>query len=150
MKNLNTELIAESSPHPAKSHYAIPQLEVPVIFDRHIIAVFPYSTTAKEWWISAGWMEQNIFTGVLVGGNPDVRALESQRLLLNRINLAIFPKLTSTYQLNIDIPYWFRDYKVTIWIYTGIEEDSTEQLIENNEALLLQIKQVVDEINTKI
>ncbi|NEQ36651.1 MAG: hypothetical protein F6K40_10325 [Okeania sp. SIO3I5] len=69
----------------------------------------------------------------IVGGNPDTKVQESRRLLLNKINLEIFPKLTNNYQLIIDVPYWFSNYNVTIWKYIGIEEDSSEQLIENNE-----------------
>ncbi|MDJ0553517.1 MAG: hypothetical protein QNJ68_03575 [Microcoleaceae cyanobacterium MO_207.B10] len=123
-----TSVAADPSPHPANSHYAIPRIEVPVIFDKHILAVLPSSSTAKDWWISGGWIEQVIFTGIVVGGNPDVSTGDSKRLFLNKINLIVFPQYTTTYQLNIDIPYWFKDYQVTIWEYIGVHEDSTEQL----------------------
>ncbi len=145
----NISVVADPSSHPSNSHYAIPTIEVPVTFERRIIAVLPTSTTAKDWWISGGWVEQKIFTGIVVGGNPDVSANDSKRIFLNKINLIVFPKYTSTYQLNIDVPYWFKDYQVTIWEYVGVDEDSTEELVENNEALLLNIQSTVNQINSK-
>ena len=126
------------------SHYPIPPMAIPFLFERHIIAVFPESNAAKPWWFSAGWLEQKVQTGITVGGNPDVRAQDSQRILLNRINLSIFPKLSSTYQLNIDIPYWFSHYKVTIWEYIGPESDSTENLINQLQSDVQRIEGKID------
>jgi hypothetical protein len=126
------------------SHFPIPPMSIPFLFDQHIIAVYPESNGSKSWWFSAGWLEQKVSTGITVGGNPDVRVQDSQRILLNRINLAIFPKLSSTYQLNIDIPYWFSHYKVTIWEYIGPESDSIENLINQLQTDIQRIEGKID------
>lgn len=122
----------------------IPPVSVPVLLEKHIIAIFAQAACAKSWWFSAGWLEQKIITGISPGGNSDTRAQDSQRILINRINLAIFPRLSSTYQLNIDIPYWFSDYEAWVYQYTGPESDSIENLINQLQTDIQRIEGKID------
>lgn len=63
-----TSTVASTVPNFPDRHFPMESIQVPLQLDRHIIAVYPTSNTAKDWWISAGWLEQKIFTGIVVGG----------------------------------------------------------------------------------
>ena len=62
-------------------HYRLFPVSVPFLVQSRILAVSTDSTTAKDWWITAGWISRRIATGLTVGGTPNVRASETQRLI---------------------------------------------------------------------
>lgn len=131
-------------PGSTTSHERIPPIEVPLLFDSHVLAVYPDSTTAKDWWITAGWVSRRIQTGITIGGSPDVRATESQKLIFREINLIIYPNITSTYSLVIDAPYWFDQLSISVWEYIGPVSYSNETLIIDQNIQLDRIEQKID------
>lgn len=110
-------------------HAPISEIIVPVLFERHIIAVYATSNTAKATWHFAGFINQKIQLGLVPGGSPDVDSVQRRKIWLNRITLLFFPKITSTYAVSFNVPDWFKSVNLNIWEYRGPESDSTENLI---------------------
>jgi hypothetical protein len=107
----------------------LPEIIVPVLFDRHIIAVYATSSSAKPNWYFAGFLNQKIRLGLIPGGSPDADAVQRRKIWLNRITLLFFPKITSTYAVSFNVPKWFDTVNLNIFEYQGTESDSTEDLI---------------------
>jgi hypothetical protein len=112
-----------------RDHIPIPEITIPVLLDQHILAVYTNSNTAKNTWNTAGYLKQKINLGLVVGGLPDAENVRQQRVLLRKINLIMFPRLTSEYALSFAVPFWLRDLSLSIWKYTGINSDSTSELV---------------------
>ncbi|MBD2167125.1 hypothetical protein H6G04_22300 [Calothrix membranacea FACHB-236] len=104
-------------------------ITVPVLVESHIIALYVQSANSRETWAFGGFLTQKINLGLTVGGLPETDGVQKYKLYLDRITLLIFPKLTSTYSVEIEVPKWFRQISVILWQYTGPESDTTEDLI---------------------
>lgn len=130
------------------AHIPIPAFEISFLFESHILAVRCLSTTAKAHWRFAGILSQQfqIGTGGTASPLPDVTASQ-HKSRLNRTELIIFPKLTGNYQLIFEPAYWLKDARLTIWEYTGIESDTTEELIQTLKVDLIRIESKVDALN---
>lgn len=115
----------------------IPEQTIPLLFDKHILAVF-IDTTVPEGrkWFFGGNLYQKFQIGVVVGGQPDASNIGRRRLELGKVQLVIFPKLTPTYSISIAIPPWFTRASIRIWEYSGIDFDSVELGIERIEQKL--------------
>lgn len=115
---------------PSGGYYPIPAFEIPILLERHVLAVRCLSTTAKPTWRFAGTLSQRFQAGT--GGTasplPTVEA-SAIGLRLNRTKLVVFKKFTANYQLLFENAYWLKDLRLSIWEYRGIESDSTEDLI---------------------
>jgi len=111
------------------SFAAIPEYTVPILADKHIIAVSISASNAKPTWHFGGFLNQKIPTGLTVGGLPSTDAVQKRRLYLDRLTLLIFRQLTSTYSISVEVPKWFSDFTLVIFEYTGPQSDSTENLI---------------------
>lgn len=137
--NLQAELVANKP-----RYLPIPPVEVPFLLDSNIIAVLATSSTAPPSWKFAAFLNQKIATGITVGGFTDTQA-HQEKIWLNRISLVILPKLTTTYSLNFNIPYWFYDMSLRLWVYSGEENIS---LPAND--FLEEIKDSLQEIDRKL
>ncbi|MEH1978020.1 MAG: hypothetical protein V7L27_01700 [Nostoc sp.] len=112
-----------------ESYTPIPTITVPTLLESHIIATSVSCFSSKPTWYFGGFINQRINLGLTVGGLPDSDAVQKRRLYLNRLTLIIFPKLVDSYAVTFDVPKWFQDVTLTLFEYTGIERDSTDDLV---------------------
>lgn len=156
--NLLWDTQVNSASAPNNRYYPIADIEVPFLLSSQVIAVFASSETARPHWKSAGFINQKIRTGILVGGNNDARYNGSQRLLLGQINVLEIPVIAiePEYSIRISIHPWHEDIYLQLWEFTGDVLDSTENLliegivrriIENRDTLT-EIKGIVERIET--
>ena len=122
----------------------IPEIVVPILLDKHILAVSITSNTAKPTWYFGGFLNQRISLGLVVGGLPDSDAIEKRRIWLNRLTLIILPQLSSHYSLSFNVPKWFQDVQLNVWQYVGASSDSTEDLISE---ISVQLQRIEDKVN---
>ncbi len=118
-------------------------VDVPIQFDKPLIAISTNSINALPHWITAGWISQKIYTGLTVTGGIGDATLTNQRILLNRLNLfKMSIDLATSYSITYHFPRWMFDLSITIWQYTGTE-------VENDEIkrMLRRIEQKVDDIS---
>jgi len=128
------------------SHLPIPNQEVPILLNRHVLACAVSSATAKPTWNFAGFLGQKLFSGLIVGGSPDTFAVNKYKLWLDRITLLTFDKLTPTYSVVFEIPKWFDQVTINLWQYIGADRDSTDDLIEITRFELFEVALDVKEI----
>jgi hypothetical protein len=118
----------------------IPEITIPILLDKHIIAIYITSPTAKETWYFAGYLNQRLRLGLTIGGNPEADGGMRKRIWLNRIALIILPKLTPEYGLSFNVPRWFKDVNISIYKYTGTENEPIEDT-------LVRLESKIDALN---
>lgn len=146
----NTTVNSVSAPG-GKYYYPIPDIEVPLLLTRRVLAVYADSETARPTWRSAGFLNQKVRTGLIVGGQTDAVFNGSQRVWLKNITVLIIPtvKRQPEYSITFAIHPWHEDISLQLWEYTGTRIDSTDELIiEEVIRRLLNIQSKVDEIAT--
>ncbi|MGI8502043.1 MAG: hypothetical protein ACR2LR_13030 [Hassallia sp.] len=143
--NVQAELV------PDKPRYLpIPPVEIPFLLDSHIIAVLLSSSTAPPSWKFGAFLNQKIATGIIVGGLTETDT-HQEKIWLNRISLVILPRLSSTYSLNFNIPHWFYDMSLKLWVYSGEENISTlNDSLEEVKDSLSSIEKVLDKIRREL
>ncbi len=138
--------LAADTPLGTHKPVPIPEFTLPVQLDRHIIAIAITSSTAKPTWYFAGFLNQRIAIGLVVSGLPDSDVLQRRKLYLDRISVLIFPKLSTSYSLSLELPKWFTKANLTVWEYVGPESDSTENLIATLQNTVNAIKAKTDKL----
>jgi len=120
-----------AAPASSSTFTPIPEYTVPILADKHILAVTISASNAKPTWHFGGFFNQKVSTGLIVGGIPSTDAVQKRRMYLNRLTLMIFQPLTSTYAISVEVPKWFSDFTLSIFEYIGPQSDSTEDLINS-------------------
>jgi hypothetical protein len=118
----------------------IPPIIVPVLLETNIITIYAASQSAKPSWQIAGNVARKISTGItLPGGSPDTAIAELRLLRLNQLNLFRFQRLTDTYALEIRPKWWIEDIDLNIFIYTGVDSDTTTEQLNRMELTINEI-----------
>jgi hypothetical protein len=127
----------------------IPKITVPVLLESQVVACYVTCLPDKPTWRFAAWMNQNIQTGLTIGGLTDAENVQRRKIWLRKITLARLEKLSENYSISFDVPSWFQSVSLQVWEYTGVIEDSTEDLINqirDNE--LPRLEQKIDDLLT--
>jgi hypothetical protein len=135
----NTQLTIQSSTPEINKLNPFPRVKVPFLVSSPIIAIYSDHPSLKPSWNFGGYMIQSIQTGLTVGGNPDSQA-NLKKFFLRRINLIFFEKISTTYAIELSIPWWIRNLDVIIWSYTGIRSSEINLTLEEIQASLVEIK----------
>ncbi|AFZ01628.1 hypothetical protein [Calothrix sp. PCC 6303] len=97
----------------------LPAIDIPVTFDKSLVAISTSSFNSPPKWVTGGWVSQKIYTGLTIENNNDA-TLTNQRVFLNKLNLFKFSlDLASSYTLNYAFPRWIKDISIAIWEYQG-------------------------------
>lgn len=108
----------------------IPEIVVPVLLDKFILAVsVDTDVPSGSIWRFAGYLNQKISTGLVIGGGQDATIIKGQPLFLDQINLVLFQKISTNYAVSIKVPRWFPRASITVWEYTGVDDTSEEILL---------------------
>jgi hypothetical protein len=108
----------------------IPEIVVPFVLDKFILAVrVQTDVPADSIWRFAGYINQKISTGLVVGGSLDATTVKGRPLFLDQINLILFEKISTSYAVVVKVPRWFPRASVTVWEYTGVDGTSEEILL---------------------
>lgn len=130
----------------AGGYTALPAFEIPISFDKKILAIRTNSAGAKFTWRFSGVLSQRLQLG---GGFTPLPVASSweRRLRINRSQLLLLPLYTSNYELLFEPYPWIKNISLTIWEYIGIINDPTEDLINeirSNE--LARIEERIDDL----
>ncbi|BAY22373.1 hypothetical protein NIES2100_21360 [Calothrix sp. NIES-2100] len=108
----------------------IPEISIAAALDVFVVAV-RIATVVPEGrtWRFAGFLKQNVTTGIAAFTSADASFNRRYSLFLDKINLIIFPQISTDYSISIKLPDWFENAGIAIWRYTGIDTDSTEELV---------------------
>jgi hypothetical protein len=108
----------------------IPPVIIPFLLESFIFAI-SISTAVPEdaTWRFAGYANQKMSTGLVLGGSQDATLNKSEKLFLDQINLVMFPKISANFSLSISLPKWFRSAQIIVWRYIGVDDTSEEILL---------------------
>ncbi len=108
----------------------IPEIVVPVLLDKFILAVSVGTDVPENSiWRFAGYLNQKISTGLVIGGGQDATTVKGQPLFLDQINLILFQKISTDYAVSVKVPRWFTRASITVWEYTGVDDTSESILL---------------------
>ncbi|QLE55668.1 hypothetical protein [Nostoc sp. TCL26-01] len=108
----------------------IPEIVVPFVVDKFILAIsVDTDVPTDSIWRFAGYINQRISTGLVVGGGQDATTVNGRPLFLDQVNLILFQKISTSYAVSIKVPRWFPRASVNIWEYTGVDDTSEEILL---------------------
>ncbi|MBH8563779.1 hypothetical protein I8748_16535 [Nostoc sp. CENA67] len=126
----------------------IPEIVIPLLLDKFILAVSVETDVPSESnWRFAGYVNQKISTGIVLGGNQDATTVKGKPLFLNQINLIFFDKISTSYAASVKVPKWFPRAAVTVWEYTGVD-DTSEEILLSQEFANINFK--LDQIQNQI
>ena len=98
------------------------EINVPVVFDKPIIAVSVGTTVPiGKIWKYAGYVRRSLTTGLgasFVG--------EPESLFLGKFNLVTFDDLNINYSLSLQVPKWFVNANIAIYQYEGTDTTTLE------------------------
>jgi hypothetical protein len=137
----STSVATLSDPNKPGYTYPIPPIICPILLETNIIAIYARSETGNPSWQIAGNIAKKISTGItLPGGSPDASISDLRLLRLNQINLFRFQRLTDTYALEIRPKWWIRDLSLDLFIYTGVDSDTTTEQLNRIEFAVDEIR----------
>ncbi|MCC5597976.1 hypothetical protein [Nostoc favosum] len=110
----------------------IPEISIALLLNVFVLAIL-VSTNVPEGrsWKFAGNVRQKVSTGIVFGGSQDASFNRRYALFLDKINLVVFPAISTSYSISIQVPEWFENASITVWRYTGPDYDSDLTRIES-------------------
>lgn len=122
-KAYDTTLTAQST-FVGNSFYPIPIHKIPIVFDRHTVAIGASSTKTKPNWRLAFYLTTEIQI-------PGIGKAEANSNYVGLgLNLIKIPLLSSSFTLKARIPKWHSEMTIAIWKYIGAEFDTLDLLNE--------------------
>lgn len=126
----NTSVTAVSVPSAAERFYPIPPITPGLLFDAEWILINCHNPKAEPNWRFGARIYASISTGLVVnGGTPDT-VIKVGKIYLNQNELIRIPPYSSGYSLTIEIPYWHRQFNVSIWQYTGNNQNTPDAKLD--------------------
>lgn len=128
------------------SFIPIPEFNVTGAFPLNtpIIASYATCSTAKPTWNTAGWLYQNVQSGLSIGGLADASIQGSKRVPLSRIQIHFWEKRMKNYQLTFKVPKWIYQISLKLWQYTGPIAEPDLDAIELTRIDVLRTEAKVD------
>lgn len=127
--------------------------EIPILLDRHVLAISAFYAAAPPRWRTAGYLTQtlgNINLGQSDGIGSPSGAIDASnvRISLNTTQLVIFPKLSSNdYYLWFDPVPWLPNLTFGVWQFVGSMDDEAMTLIQTVKIDVLRLESKVDSLS---
>ncbi|MBW4675374.1 MAG: hypothetical protein KME52_15530 [Desmonostoc geniculatum HA4340-LM1] len=110
----------------------IPEISIALLLDVFVLAILVSTNVPSgRTWKFAGNVRQKVSTGIVFGGSQDASFNKRYALFLDKINLVVFPPISTNYSITIQVPKWFDNASLTVWRYTGPDYDSDLARIES-------------------
>lgn len=124
-------------------HYPILPIVVPATLDNYTVAVSSKPTQFKPSW----QLGAKIYSLIDIS-NSDIDTAKYNyyySVSINEVNILKIKRLSTYYRLLIEVPRWFTDAHLQVWVYTGTETiKSTDERLESIEQDLERIELKID------
>lgn len=123
-------------------HYPIFPVVIPVTLDNYTVAVSCKPTASKPTW----QLGAKVYSLIDIS-NPDIDSAKYNyyyTVKINEINIIKIKRLSTYYRLLVEIPNWFADAYLQVWVYTGTET------IKSTDERLAAIEQDLERIEAKL
>ncbi len=134
--------VAQAIPDRPGRHYPILPIVVPTTLDNYTVAVTCKPTQAKPTW----QLGARIYSLIDITSSEIDTAKYNYYypIKIDEINIIKIKQLSTYYKLLIEVPRWFSDAYLQVWVYTGVEA------IKSTDDRLDSIEQDLDRIEAKI
>ena len=95
----------------------IPEYPIPLILDRHFLAVIVNHDPNPNEWIRGGKFKQRLNASLVTGGVFNTAALSVHNVTLDEINIIQVPKFSEYYALSYAPPKYFKKVTGTVYKY---------------------------------
>lgn len=130
--------------------------EIPLLFEKHILAITVLYTQAPPRWRTAGYLKQ-VYSGINLEATSSISTVNSptsgvdaatQRIGLNTLEMVRFPRLASNFYLWFDPVHWLPELTIFLWEFQGEEMPSNiEELIDTVKVDLVRIEAKIDNLS---
>ena len=135
--------VAQVNPSKTGKYYPIPYVLIPTYLDSYTIAVSANTTQFKPTWKLGG----RIYPIIEIN-NSDIGQARSNKfysISINQPTVLKIQRVSTYYRIIVDVPQWFLDAYIQVWVFNGIEPvDTLEQKVDNIQAQLNRIEQQLD------
>lgn len=123
----------------------LPLILVPNTFDVHTVAIGCLVSNAKPTWKYGGEVYQAIrATDISDIGYFTVS--KKHELRINDTTLIQFQNYSYYFRIFLDLPKWFADAFIQVWVFTGTQP--TDNVQEQLDAIKIQLDRIEQNINT--
>lgn len=133
----------------------LPPIELPLLFDKHLLAIRASYFQAPPRWRTSGYLTQ-VYTGVDLNesavtetsANP-IYGIDAakQRIGLNTLEMVYFPRLASDFYLWFDPVHWIPKLTIVLWEFQGIIPQTAVEAGESIRNDLVEISLKIDDLN---
>lgn len=106
--------------------FPIPSFQIPILFESPVLAISAENQDARSWWRLGVRVRQLLS----VAGIDEIGTYQKAVLLNRGGTLVKFPSYAAQYRLEVEVPHWHREIKLTIWEYQGPITDTTDLLVQ--------------------
>ncbi|MGB5768949.1 MAG: hypothetical protein WBM32_03630 [Crocosphaera sp.] len=110
--------------------YPIPNIVPGLQLSSPIFAIHCSNNEARENWRYAARYLISLRTGITVNGGVPDTVIKVGRLYLDQIEIIQVPSYSSNYGIEIDVPYWHRNFNLRIWEYTGNNQNTIDNKLD--------------------
>ncbi|CCQ63290.1 hypothetical protein CWATWH0401_3504 [Crocosphaera watsonii WH 0401] len=72
-----------------------------------------------------------MLTTLLVGQTEPDTVLKVGKLYLNQVEIIQLPPVSSSYALEVQVPFWHREFQLKIWEYTGNNQNTVHRKLDD-------------------
>lgn len=145
IKIFDRNFIAQPNSNKAGKHLPIPYFQIEEKLTTFNLAVKVTTQNAKPTWD----LGARIYPAYIVI-NSELQRLRSQNYytaLLNQNTHIKIARASQEYQIVVDFPEWFKDARIEVWKFIGIEQlDTVEEKLENILLRLVRIGTKLDNL----
>lgn len=123
-----------ANPSRRRGYIPIVPIQIPILFESHIIAAAGDSQLARDHW----WLGYRLKQVIDASGTDFLDVVGHEvNIPVNRGGKLIrLPKLAPQFRLVAEVPYWHEEMLITIYEYFGPYSDSTEALVQEQADLI--------------
>ena len=106
-------------------------IKLPNTIDSPIMAIFCANSEAQgNWRYGARYLAKMTTTFVINGKQTDT-VLKVGKLYLDQVEIVQLQPVSSSYALEIQVPYWHRQFQLKIWEYTGNNQNTVHRKLDD-------------------
>ncbi|MDJ0660553.1 MAG: hypothetical protein QNJ42_13855 [Crocosphaera sp.] len=111
--------------------YSLGRISPPTLLEKPIIGVWCKNSEAKPNWRYAA----RYFITIQTGLSPDIgipnTVIKTGKLYLDQVEIIHIPSISSTFALEIDIPYWHRKFRINVFEYIGNDQNTIHRKLDD-------------------
>ncbi len=108
----------------------IPKIVLPFSLDSNIIAVYCANSQAEGNWRYGGRYFGKMVTNLNVGLEIPDTVIKVGKIYLNQIEIIELPAFSSSFNFEVDVPYWHRNFHLKIWEYDGNNQNTVHSKLD--------------------